>query len=145
MGARTVIRSGRRSEVVERLMWIPTTRLEHSREHLRYGSDPTDAEWKILAPLLSPEDGVMRGTGRCARLPMEFSSPALGWSSVLLPRHKVDGRLMPFAILAEPNGGSMAFLDPSVGHEIEFTCAPPGLGRMLGISARQADRLRRAH
>jgi putative transposase len=36
----------------EDLMWTPTTRAQHSRAGLRYGSDPTDAEWAILEPLL---------------------------------------------------------------------------------------------
>ena len=35
-------------------MWTPTTRLQHDRDHLRYGSDLTDEEWQILAPLLPP-------------------------------------------------------------------------------------------
>ena len=33
-------------------MWTPTTRAQHSRAGLRYGSDVTDAEWVILAPFL---------------------------------------------------------------------------------------------
>ena len=33
-------------------MWTPTTRAQHSRAGLRYGSDLTDAEWAILAPFL---------------------------------------------------------------------------------------------
>ena len=33
-------------------MWTPTTRVQHSRAGLRYGSDLTDAEWAILAPFL---------------------------------------------------------------------------------------------
>jgi transposase len=41
-------------------MWTPTTRKQHSRDHLRYGSDLTDAEWEILAPFM-PEPGK---TGR---------------------------------------------------------------------------------
>jgi transposase len=35
-------------------MWTPDTRAEHDRDHLRYPSDLTDAEWQILAPLLPP-------------------------------------------------------------------------------------------
>ena len=31
-------------------MWTPATRREHSRDHLRYGSDLTDAEWALLEP-----------------------------------------------------------------------------------------------
>ncbi len=33
-------------------MWTPTTRAQHSRAGLRYGSDVTDAEWLILSPFL---------------------------------------------------------------------------------------------
>ena len=29
----------------EDLMWTPSTRAQHSRAGVRYGSDPTDAEW----------------------------------------------------------------------------------------------------
>ena len=35
-------------------MWTPTTRAQHSRAGLRYGSDVTDAEWQILSPFLPP-------------------------------------------------------------------------------------------
>ena len=35
-------------------MWTPTTRAQHSRAELRYGSDVTDAEWLILSPFLPP-------------------------------------------------------------------------------------------
>ena len=33
-------------------MWTPTTRRQHSRVGLRYASDLTDAEWRLLEPLL---------------------------------------------------------------------------------------------
>ena len=33
-------------------MWTPTTRRQHSRDHLRYGSDLSDAEWEIIAPFM---------------------------------------------------------------------------------------------
>jgi len=35
-------------------MWTPTTRRQHSRDHLRYGSDLNDAEWAIIAPFMPP-------------------------------------------------------------------------------------------
>ena len=35
-------------------MWTPATRREHSRDHLRYGSDLTDAEWALLEPHMPP-------------------------------------------------------------------------------------------
>jgi hypothetical protein len=44
-------------------MWTPITRRQHSRGHLRYGSDLTDAERAIIAPL-PPEAGK---TGRPRR------------------------------------------------------------------------------
>jgi transposase len=33
-------------------MWTPTTRRQHSRAGLRYASDLTDAEWRVLEPWL---------------------------------------------------------------------------------------------
>jgi transposase len=39
----------------ETSMWTPTTRRQHSRDGLRYGSDLTDAEWAILFPFLPSE------------------------------------------------------------------------------------------
>ena len=35
-------------------MWTPSTRAQHGRAGLRYGSDLTDAEWAVLEPLLPP-------------------------------------------------------------------------------------------
>lgn len=35
-------------------MWTPTTRAQHSRVGLRYGSDLTDAEWLLLRRFLPP-------------------------------------------------------------------------------------------
>lgn len=47
-------------------MWTPTTRAQHSRAGLCYGSDLTDAEWAILGPFLPPP----RPRGRKRRWPM---------------------------------------------------------------------------
>ena len=47
-------------------MWTPATRRQHSRARLRYGSDLTDAEWKILEPLMPPP----ASTGRPRAWPM---------------------------------------------------------------------------
>ncbi len=47
-------------------MWTPTTRRQHSRDHLRYGSDLTDAEWEIIAPFMPPP----ARTGRPREWPM---------------------------------------------------------------------------
>ena len=33
-------------------MWTETTRAKYDREHLRYASDVTDAEWAVIEPLL---------------------------------------------------------------------------------------------
>ena len=35
-------------------MWTPTTRALHARDDLRYGSDLTDEEWRLLEPFLPP-------------------------------------------------------------------------------------------
>lgn len=47
-------------------MWTPTTRAQHSRAGLRYGSDLTDEEWSVLEPLLPPP----RSRGRHRRWPL---------------------------------------------------------------------------
>jgi hypothetical protein len=44
----------KRSPILEPLMWTRETRAEHDRDDLRYPSDLTDAEWRVLAPLLPP-------------------------------------------------------------------------------------------
>ncbi len=41
-------------------MWTPITRRQHSREHLRYGSDLTDAEWRLIEPDLPPANPMGR-------------------------------------------------------------------------------------
>jgi transposase len=41
-------------------MWTPATRAQHTRGHLRYASDLTDAEWAVLEPLFP----AARATGR---------------------------------------------------------------------------------
>ena len=38
-------------------MWTPATRRQHSREGLRYASDLTDDEWRIVEPLLPGAPG----------------------------------------------------------------------------------------
>ncbi len=47
-------------------MWTPTTQAQHKRLSRGYGSDLTDAEWAILAPLLPPPCAC----GRKRRWPM---------------------------------------------------------------------------
>lgn len=51
---------------MDSLMWTPATRAQHSRDGLRYGSDLTDAEWRLLEPLLPPA----RARGRDRQWPM---------------------------------------------------------------------------
>ena len=47
-------------------MWTPATRRQHSRDHLRYETDLTDAEWTLIQPLLPAPSG--RGRPRtCLR------------------------------------------------------------------------------
>jgi putative transposase len=41
-------------DCLESLMWTPTTRRQHSRDELRYGSDLSDAEWAVIAPFMPP-------------------------------------------------------------------------------------------
>jgi transposase len=47
-------------------MWTPATRRQHSRDHLRYGSDLTDGEWEIIASFMPPP----AKTGRPREWPM---------------------------------------------------------------------------
>ncbi|WP_062114758.1 IS5 family transposase [Aureimonas sp. AU40] len=47
-------------------MWTPATRAQHNRDHLRYSSDLTDAEWALIEPVL-PKTAV---TGRPRAWPM---------------------------------------------------------------------------
>ena len=47
-------------------MWTATTRAQHKRDGLRFASDVTDAEWRLIEPLLPPRSPV----GRPAEWPM---------------------------------------------------------------------------
>ena len=47
-------------------MWTPTTRRQHSRTVIRYQTDLTDAEWRVIAPHLP----VPRAMGRPREWPM---------------------------------------------------------------------------
>jgi putative transposase len=47
-------------------MWTPATRAQHNRDHLRYSSDLTDAEWALIEPVL-PKAAA---TGRPRAWPM---------------------------------------------------------------------------
>ncbi len=65
----------------------PATRRQHSREHLRYGSDLTDAEWAIIAPFLPPP----AHTGRPRQWPMREIMNAIFY----LLRGGIAWRLLP--------------------------------------------------
>lgn len=55
-------------------MWTPTGCALHSRAALRYGSDLTDAEWAIVAPLLPmPCDRGDVAADTVARYSTQFS------------------------------------------------------------------------
>ena len=53
-------------------MWTEITRPKYERDLLRYASDLTDGEWKVLEPLLpsrqsagtASDDGITRGGER---------------------------------------------------------------------------------
>jgi putative transposase len=70
-------------------MWTPETRARHDRDHLRYGSDVSDEEWNLLAPLLPPP----AKTGRHREWPMREMLNAIfyvlrsGCPWRLLPEH----------------------------------------------------------
>jgi putative transposase len=44
------------------MVWTKTTRVQHARDHLRYASDLTAAEWALIAPHLPP--AAVRGRPR---------------------------------------------------------------------------------
>jgi putative transposase len=68
-------------------MWTPATRRQHNRARLRYPSDLTDDEWRILEPLLPGAPG----RGRRRAWPLREIANAIfhvlrsGCSSRLLP------------------------------------------------------------
>src|ERR1700690_3612945 len=70
-------------------MWTPETRARHNSDHLRYGSDLSDDEWQVLAPLLPPP----ANTGRRWFWPMREMLNAIfyvlrsGCPWRLLPKH----------------------------------------------------------
>ena len=41
-------------------MWTETTRPKYEREHLRYATDVTDAEWAVISPLLPADRALGR-------------------------------------------------------------------------------------
>ncbi len=70
-------------------MWTPETRARHNHDHQRYGSDLTDEDWQVLAPLMPPP----AKTGRRRVWPMREMMNAIfyllrgGCPWRLLPEH----------------------------------------------------------
>ena len=44
-------------------MWTPATRKNYSRNGLRYQSDVTNEEWRVIEPYLPPAKGIGRPRG----------------------------------------------------------------------------------
>ena len=90
-------------------MWSPTTRRQHSRSGLRYGSDTTDAEWQILEPLLPGEAAC----GRKWAWPMREIVNGIFY----VLRGGVAWRLLPRCFPPPDNtGGSASMRSPSPTH-----------------------------
>lgn len=68
-------------------MWNPTARAHHSRAQLRYGSDLTDTEWRLIEPYLP----VPCHCGRRRRWPMREIMEAIFY----LLRAGCPWRLLP--------------------------------------------------
>ena len=45
------------------VMWTPATRRQHSRDHLRYETDLTDAEWALIEPLPAGTEAMRATSG----------------------------------------------------------------------------------
>jgi len=70
--------------LLEPSMWTPETRTRHDRDHLRYGSDLSDEEWRVLAPFLPPP--AHTGRRRC-----ELIGIGGCLSASPLPHHRAYG------------------------------------------------------
>ena len=68
-------------------MWTPATRRQHSRAGLRYETDLTDAEWRLIAPLLP----APKQTGRPLSWPLREIVNAIFY----VMRGGVAWRLLP--------------------------------------------------
>ena len=68
-------------------MWTPATRRQHSRAGLRYETDLTDAEWRLIAPLLP----APKRTGRPLSWPLREIVNAIFY----VMRGGVAWRLLP--------------------------------------------------
>ena len=105
-------------------MWTPTTRAQHSRTGLRYGSDVTDAEWLLLSPFLPAPSPcgrhrkwemreivnaifyVLRGGIAWSLLPKDFPP----WPTVYrwFARFRDDGTWVPRDMCGRPAGFKVA-------------------------------------
>ena len=105
-------------------MWTPTTRQQHSRDHLRYGSDLTDQEWEIVAPFMP----LPARTGRPRLWTMREIMNAIfyvlraGCAWRLLPRTPADDHRLRL-VLRFRRQGLFATLDRSL------VMLGPGAGR----------------
>ena len=70
--------------LLEPSMWTPETRTGHDRDHLRYGGDLSDEEWRVLAPFLPPP--AHTGRRRC-----ELIGIGGCLSASPLPHHRAYG------------------------------------------------------
>lgn len=57
-------------------MWTPATRRQHSRENLRYETDLTDREWRLIAPMMPAAAKTDRAM--CGRF-----THALTWADIV--------------------------------------------------------------
>jgi hypothetical protein len=71
-------------------MWTPTTRAQRRRDHLRYASDLTEAEWAVLEPLFP--------AARAHRSAPHAAAPRAG-GDPLVKRHQETG---PSAFSVQP-------------------------------------------
>jgi hypothetical protein len=71
-------------------MWTPTTRRQHSRAGLRYETDLTDAEWRLVAPLLP----APKRTGAPSQVSSNLPRLSSRRNSVgVLPVHRLNARI----------------------------------------------------
>lgn len=57
-------------------MSTPTTHRQHSRGSLRYGTDLTDGEWAVVAPLLPKQELALPGHIEARR---QSETPSTAW------------------------------------------------------------------
>ena len=72
-------------------MWSPTSRRQHSRAALRYGSDLTDAEWAILEPLLPPPCACPM---TCPVTDPSFARESVPWRQMMKQSRSDEARII---------------------------------------------------